>query len=145
MEVAAAAPPPPPPPPPPIEENLREIFVVVEEMPTFPGCEDEVDRKFRKACADQKLMQYLADNIRYPSNAIDNGIQGSVIIQFVIEKDGSITNIDVLRDIGGGCGDEARRLVESMNKSHKWHPGKQRGKPVAVMFTLPVRFKLQYN
>ena len=145
MEVAAAAPPPPPPPPPPIEENHKEIFVVVEDMPMFPGCEDVSDKKERKACADKALMQYLADNVRYPTTAIENGIQGSVIAQFVIETDGRITDVNIIRDIGGGCGDEARRLIESMNKAHKWHPGKQRGKPVRVMFTLPVRFKLQYN
>lgn len=145
VEVAAAAPPPPPPPPPPIEENMKEIFVVVEDMPMFPGCENEPDKKAKKACADKALMQYLADNVRYPSNAIDNGIQGSVIAQFVVETNGKITDVNILRDIGGGCGDEARRLIESMNKAHKWHPGKQRGKPVRVMFTLPVRFKLQYN
>ena len=141
-----APPPPPPPPPPPIKDDAREIFVIVEQMPRFPGCEDvEGDDKAKKACADQRLMQYLADNIRYPAVAVENGVQGSVVVSFVVEKNGSITNAQVLRDIGAGCGDEAIRLVNSMNKAHKWVPGMQRGRAVPVRFTLPIRFKLQYN
>lgn len=140
------APPPPPPPPPAIKDDAREIFVIVEQMPRFPGCEDiEGDDQAKKACAEQKLMQYLADNIRYPHLAIENKIEGSVVVSFVVEKDGSISNVKLLRDIGGGCGEEALRLVESMNGKHQWIPGKQRGRTVPVRFTLPIRFTLQYN
>jgi len=139
-------PPPPPPPPPAIKDDVREIFVIVEQMPRFPGCEDvEGDDNAKKACADQKLMQYLADNIRYPAMAVENSIQGTVVVSFVIEKDGSITGAEILRDIGGGCGNEAIRLVESMNNGYQWTPGRQRGRNVSVRFTLPVRFMLQYN
>lgn len=141
-----APPPPPPPPPPMIKDDVREIFVIVEEMPRFPGCDDvDGDSKAKKACADQKLMEYLGKNIRYPAIAVENGIQGSVVVSFVVETDGSITNAQVLRDIGAGCGDEAIRLVNSMNNGYKWTPGKQRGRPVAVRFTLPIRFKLEFN
>ncbi|HKK77727.1 MAG TPA: energy transducer TonB [Saprospiraceae bacterium] len=139
-----APPPPPPPPPPTFKDDAREIFVVVEKMPRFPGCEDiEGDDQAKKACADQKLMEFLGKNIRYPGMAIENGIQGSVVVSFVIEKDGSITNAELLRDIGGGCGEEALRLINSMNDGHKWIPGKQRGRNVTVRFTLPIRFTLQ--
>lgn len=131
--------PPPPPPPPKMEDNEREIFKVVEENPTFPGCEDIAEMAGRRACAEEKLMQFVHDNIRYPTPARDNGISGMVVVQFVVEKDGSISNVKVLRDIGGGCGDEAVRVVNSMPK---WNPGKQRGRPVRVMFTLPVKFVL---
>ncbi len=134
-----AAPPPPPPPPPPKEEP-DEIFKVVEEMPTFPGCESISDKAERKTCVDQKLLEFIYSNIKYPVLARDNGVQGLVVVNFVVEKDGSITDIQVVRDIGAGCGEEAVRIVKMMPK---WNPGKQRGRPVRVRFTLPIRFKLE--
>lgn len=142
--VEAAPPPPPPPPPPPKEPEVAEIFKIVEEMPRFPGCETSastIDEK--KACADRKLMEYLYSEIHYPGIARENNIEGMVVVGFVINKDGSITDAQILRDIGGGCGEEALRVVEKMNHmDQKWIPGRQRGIPVRVQFTLPVRFKL---
>jgi protein TonB len=139
--------PPPPPPPPTREDDVKEIFVVVEEMPRFPGCEDfPGDQKAKKACADAKLMEFIYSNIHYPAVARENGVEGNVVVQFVVNTDGSVTDLQVLRDIGAGCGEEALRVVNMMNiLRDKWIPGKQRGRPVRVMFTLPVRFKLQYN
>ncbi|MFZ4428484.1 MAG: energy transducer TonB [Saprospiraceae bacterium] len=140
-------PPPPPPPPPARVDDAREIFVVVEEMPRFPGCEDfPGDQKAKKACADAKLMEFIYSNIHYPAVARENGVEGNVVVQFVVNTDGSATDLKIVRDIGGGCGEEALRVVELMNVlKDKWVPGKQRGRPVRVMFTLPIRFKLQYN
>lgn len=137
--------PPPPPPPPSREDDIREIFVVVEDMPRFPGCEDfPGDNKMKKACSDKKLMDFIYTNIHYPSVARENGVEGNVVVQFVVNTDGSVTDYKVIRDIGGGCGEEAVRVVSLMNTlSEKWIPGKQRGCPVRVMFTLPIRFKLQ--
>ena len=110
------------------EEVVEEqIFTVVENDPEFPGGMDA-------------LYKYLAQNIKYPQLARDNGITGKVYVQFVVEKDGSIANPKVLRDIGGGCGQEAIRVVKSMPK---WTPGKQRGKAVRVQFNLPVNFSLK--
>ncbi len=142
-----APPPPPPPPPPPSEPKIKEIFRVVEQMPRFPGCENiEGDDKAKKACADQKLLEFIYQNIKFPSVARENGIQGTVVINFVVNDDGSVTNVEVLRDIGGGCGEEAKRVVEMMNKlPEKWTPGRQRGKAVRVSYTLPVKFRLEYN
>jgi protein TonB len=138
------APPPPPPPPPPKEEP-EEIFKVVEQMPRFPGCEDQGGTNEQKyECATTKMLEYVYKNVKYPAIARENGIQGRVVVQFVVEKDGRITDAQVVRDIGAGCGEEALRVVNSMNQmSQKWTPGKQRGKPVRVQFTLPVSFKLQ--
>ena len=97
-----------------------------------------------KACADKKLMEFLYGNIDYPAMARENNIQGTVVVGFVVEKDGSITQIKLLRDIGGQCGEEALRVVELMrNSPEKWIPGKQRGIPVRVMFNLPIRFVLK--
>jgi len=104
-----------------------EIFTVVEAMPEFPG-------------GMAKLMGYLGNNIKYPPLAKESGIQGRVFINFVVEPNGSISNVKVLRGIGGGCDEEAIRVVNSMPK---WKPGMQRGKPVRVSYNLPVKFTLQ--
>ncbi len=136
---AAAAPPPPPPPPPP-DPKEREIFKIVEENPAFPGCESISQKEKRVTCAEEKMLRFIYENIQYPAIARENGVSGLVVLSFVVEKDGSISNINILRDIGAGCGDEASRVVSLMPK---WNPGKQRGRPVRVQFTLPVRFKLE--
>lgn len=109
------------------EEEETTIFTVVENDPEFPG-------------GMEALYKYLRDNIKYPQLARDNNITGRVYVTFVVERDGSIANPRVLKDIGGGCGAEAVRVVKSMPK---WTPGKQRGKAVRVQFNLPVSFNLQ--
>ena len=110
------------------EEVVEEqIFTVVENEPEFPGGMDA-------------LYKYLSQNIKYPQLARENGITGKVYVTFVVEKDGSIANPKILRDIGGGCGAEAIRVVKAMPK---WSPGKQRGKAVRVQFNLPVNFNLK--
>jgi periplasmic protein TonB len=115
-------------------------FIVVEDMPRFNGCEDITGNKAeRAACATNKLLAYIYKNIRYPSVARENRIEGTVVIQFTIEKEGSITDINILKEIGGGCGTEAARVVRSMPD---WIPGKQRGKAVRVRYSLPVRYTL---
>lgn len=104
-----------------------EVFTIVEEMPSYPG-------------GDAKMYEYLGKNIKYPQIARESGIQGRVFVNFVVEPDGSVSNVKVLRGIGGGCDEEAMRVVKTMPK---WKAGKQRGKPVRVSYTLPVVFKLQ--
>jgi protein TonB len=142
--VIEKAPPPPPPPPPP-EPVVEEIFKVVEDMPRFPGCEDMGGTKQeKKACADKKMLEFIYKNIKYPAIARENGVDGTVVIQFVVEKDGSITDAKIVRDIGATCGAEALRVVNLMNQEgYQWIPGKQRGRPVKVQFNLPVKFKLE--
>jgi protein TonB len=112
-----------------VEEEVAEeqIFTIVEEMPTFPG-------------GDAALMKYLGNNIKYPAIAKDAGIQGTVYVTFVVNEKGEVKDVRVLRSIGGGCDEEAIRVVESMPK---WKPGKQRGKPVKVQYNLPIRFTLK--
>ena len=109
------------------EEDEQVIFQVVENDPEFPG-------------GAEALYKYLAQNIKYPQLARENNITGRVYVTFVVEKDGSVTGVRVLRDIGGGCGQEAIRVVKSMPK---WTPGKQRGKNVRVQYNLPVNFSLR--
>ncbi|MFN7115870.1 MAG: energy transducer TonB [Saprospiraceae bacterium] len=126
------APPAEEPAPPPVVEEAppppTEIFKVVEQMPEFEG-------------GTAGLLKYLAENIKYPAIARENGIEGRVIVQFVVDENGEVSQTKVVRGIGGGCDQEATRVVQTMNG--KWKPGKQRGRPVKVWFTLPVNFQLQ--
>ena len=130
---AVEAPPPPPPPAPeaPKEEVKAEvtqkIFDVVEQQPSFPG-------------GQGALLSWLSSNIHYPPVAEENGIQGKVVVSFVVEPDGSISNVAVVRGVDQSLDKEAVRVVKSMPK---WNPGKQNGQAVRVKYNLPVTFKLQ--
>src|SRR5690554_4517484 len=119
------APPPPPPPPVKIAET-NEIFVVVEDMPEYPGGVDA-------------MMRFLGETIRYPFEAMTNGIQGRVICNFVIEKDGSVSDVQIVRGIDPHLDDEAIRVIEAMPK---WKPGMQKKEIVRTRFTLPIVFRL---
>ncbi len=118
-----------------------EVFKVVEIQPHFPGCEEEgFEMEWEaKKCADTKMLEFIYNNIKYPKEAREKNIQGIVVVGFIIEKDGSISNAKIVREIGGGCGEEALRVVNAMPN---WMPGKQRGEKVRVQFNLPVKFKL---
>ena len=136
--------PPPPPPPKMKEPDVEEIFKIVEQMPRFPGCDAfPGDNTARSDCANKKLMEFIYANIQYPAIARENNVEGTVVVQFVVDQQGRITDAKVVRDIGAQCGEEALRIVEMMNNMpEKWTPGKQRGRPVKVLFMLPVKFKL---
>ena len=123
-EIAVAAPPPPPAPKP---EVATKVFDVVEEMPSFPG-------------GNAALMSYLNSNTKYPVVAQENGVQGRVIISFVVERDGSISDVKVARSVDPSLDREAQRVVKSMPR---WTPGKQNGQTVRVKYTVPVVFRLQ--
>ncbi|MFW6226676.1 MAG: energy transducer TonB [Bacteroidota bacterium] len=108
------------------EVQESEIFTVVEDQPSFPG-------------GEAARMEYLQENIEYPTMARESGIEGTVYVTFVVEKDGTVTQVRILRGIGGGCDEEALRVVRNMPK---WNAGKQRGRPVRTQFNMPIRFKL---
>ena len=116
------------PPAPPVEEEpeVEEIFLIVEKQPEFPG-------------GHAALMKYFNDNVRYPVIAAENGIQGRVVCQFTVWKDGSVSEVKVIRSANELLDKEAIRVVESMPK---WTPGKNKGEPVNVRYVLPVSFKL---
>ena len=110
------------------EEEEEVVFMIVETMPEFPG-------------GQQALFKFLSENVKYPAIAQENGIQGRVICQFVVNKDGAIVDVEVVRSGGDASLDkEAVRVIKSMPK---WKPGKQRGKAVRVKYTVPVNFRLQ--
>ncbi|HQI45675.1 MAG TPA: energy transducer TonB [Bacteroidales bacterium] len=116
-----------------VEEEVVQVIeqeapplTFVELMPTYVG-------------GEEALYAFLGANIKYPTIARENNISGTVIVNFVVERDGSISNVKVIKDIGGGCGEEALRVVKTMPK---WNVGKQNGSPVRVFFNLPVKFTL---
>lgn len=108
-------------------DESNKVFDVVEQMPSFPG-------------GQGALMQYIANNVRYPVNAQVNGVQGRVVVSLVVETDGSISNVEVVRSVSPELDQEAIRVVSNMPK---WIPGKQNGKPIRVRYNVPVSFRLQ--
>ncbi len=128
-----------------IEESFKyndsdvETIKEIEKQPLFPGCTlMETDQL--KKCADEKMLQFIYSNIRYPAKAREYGIEGMAIVKFVVEKNGKITNIKSVRGICNEIRDEVIRVVQLMPD---WIPGEQRGNPVRVQFSLPVKFKLE--
>jgi protein TonB len=109
------------------EEKDEQIFVVVEDMPEFPG-------------GELALRKWIASHIEYPVIAAENGIQGKVYVTFVVDKDGSVSNARITRGVDPSLDQEALRVVNSLPK---WKPGMQRGKPVRVSYTVPINFQLQ--
>jgi len=112
-----------------VEETIveEEIFIIVEQTPEYPG-------------GDEARLNFLRNNIKYPQMAREAGIQGTVYVGFVVEKDGSVTQVKIMRGIGGGCDEEAIRVTKLMPK---WKAGKQRGKEVRVSYNMPIKFTLQ--
>ncbi|MCK5855843.1 MAG: energy transducer TonB [Bacteroidales bacterium] len=108
------------------DDDEGNIFVFVEDHPAYPG-------------GDIARIKYLKKSVNYPMMAIESLIQGTVYVTFVVEKDGRITDVKVISGIGGGCDEEAVRVIKKMPK---WNPGKQRGIPVRVQINVPIKFKL---
>ena len=109
------------------EEVPDEIFTIVENQPEPVG-------------GMKAFYEYIADNLKYPPAARRNSIEGRVYLEFVVEKDGSLTDVKILKGIGGGCDEEAMRIIQN---APKWTPGKQRGRPVRVKMVIPIYFKLE--
>lgn len=109
-----------------VEKEYAEPFMYVEQMPSFPGGQEAMD-------------MYIYNELKYPAEAKEKGISGQVIVQFVVSKEGEIQKAKIARGIGGGCNEEALRIVNSMPK---WNPAMHNGRNVAVTFTLPIKFAL---
>lgn len=118
------------------------VLITAEIMPMFPGCEEILDLKERQDCANMKMLMFIYNNVKYPSMARENGIEGTVITQFIIEKDGKISEISIIRDPGGNLGTAVVDVMNLMQEQSTWSPGIQEGIPVRVKFTLPVKFKI---
>lgn len=115
------------------------VFKEVDVQPYFSGCETQ-PKEEKKKCAETKMLQFIYSNIKYPPMARENGIQGTAYLTFVVEKDGSVTNIKTKRGIINEIQNECERVLRLMPK---WEPGYQDGKPVRVIFNIPVKFKLE--
>jgi protein TonB len=109
-----------------VEEEKEEVFLVVEEMPEFPG-------------GMAAMQKFISSNIKYPRAASAQGLEGRVIVTFVINGQGEVDKVEVVKGIGGGCDEEAVRVVKMLPK---WKPGRQNGRPVSVKFTVPIKFAL---
>lgn len=107
--------------------STQKVFDIVDEMPVFPG-------------GDHELIKYIAENLEYPQEAMEIGIQGRVFVKIIVEPDGSISNAQIIRGIGYGCDEEAIRVIELMPN---WEPGRKNGEVVRVTMAVPVNFKLQ--
>ena len=110
----------------PAEEEAEEIFTIVEDQPAPKG-------------GMAAFYEYVSKNMKYPAQARRMGIEGKVFVQFIVDKDGSITEVQAIKGIGAGCDEEAIRVLKN---APKWNPGKQRGRPVKVRMILPIIFKL---
>jgi len=111
----------------PVEEEVaEEIFTIVEDQPTPKG-------------GMAAFYEYVGKKLKYPAQARRMGIEGKVFVEFVVDKDGSITDVKAIKGIGAGCDEEATRVIQN---APKWNPGKQRGRPVKVRMILPITFKL---
>lgn len=121
-------------------ETVSNATGEVDEMPRFPGCEDFSDKNSRDLCATKKLFSFIQQNLKYPEAAEKSGTEGKVLIGFVVEADGKLSNIKVLQDIGSGCGNAALAVMKAMPN---WIPAKKSGKAVAVDMKLPFSFKLK--
>lgn len=133
-----------------IEPNVEEpLDIIVDEapvifaeyMPSFGNCNAEkLGKEKYKQCSDSALLGYIGKHIKYPSVARENGIEGKVILKFVVDKNGDVRNIKVMRGVAGGCTEEAIRVIKNMPQ---WKAGRHGGRNVKVYFTLPVTFTLQ--
>jgi protein TonB len=126
-----------------IEEEVSDEvlnFAVVESVPVFPGCEDAVTNDEKKACLQREIIRFVSKNFQFPEMARQMGVSGKVYVNFVFERDGSVSNVEIVRGVDESIDKEAVRVVKKMPKVL---PAKQRGKPVRMSFTLPINAKVQ--
>lgn len=115
-------------------------YTVVDRMPCLLGCEQLLTEEERKSCTQKALLSYIHQNLTYPPLARNAGIEGTVIVSFVIDKSGDLRDLTIIRDIGAGCGNAAVKVIKELEK---WVAGSQNNHAVHVKYTLPVKFKLQ--
>lgn len=143
VKVVLATPPPPKPADKPVLviDEVDEIVPIAEVMPMFPGCESTGGSDAElQACATKKMLEFIYAHVEYPEIAKNANVEGTAVVTFVVEKDGSISKAEILRNPGAYTGQAALAVVEQFPK---WIPGKQRGRPVRVQFNLPIKFKLE--
>ncbi|MBL4709905.1 MAG: energy transducer TonB, partial [Flavobacteriales bacterium] len=118
-----------------------EIFTIVEDMPIFPGCEGKGTKEQISQCTQDEIFAHIGGNTKFPAIARDAGIQGTVYVRFLVDEKGKVKDVTVVRGVSGGKALD-REAVRAVNSLPRMTPGKQRGKPVRVQYTVPVKFKL---
>lgn len=126
-----------------VVSGKKRIYNVVDQMPIFPGCEDRLEGEALSQCSNQKLLNFIYNNIKYPKAAQDKGVEGTVVVKFVVNKDGYIDNREFLKTLGEGIEETVNDMLDKMQYEIKWRPGINNGKEVNVAYTLPVKFKLE--
>jgi len=116
------------------------LVIIADRMPVYGECNLNDNESVRRSCTNKSVMKTIYSYVKYPSIARENSIEGTVVVSFVVDKKGEIQNLEIVRDIGAGCGKE---VIKAMNKLGKFYPGKHNGRPVSVIYKLPVKFKLQ--
>jgi len=124
--------------------DIQNTYKVVQTMPRFPGCEfEDLDIAQKTECAQRKMLEFIFTNLKYPASARANNSEGMAVLQFTVLKDGDIGDVTLLKDPGDRMGNSGQWIVNRMNYiCKKWSPGIQDGKPVKVLYTLPIKFKL---
>ena len=122
------------------DEGPEELLLFAENMPIFGNCKSTfIDEGELRVCSNKELMAFIYGNLKYPRLARENEIEGSVIVEFVVNREGQVVTPKILRGLGGGCSEAVLRVV---NKMPQWKPGKQNGRPVNVIYRMPVKFRL---
>ena len=118
-------------------------FEVVKVLPRFPGCEDlEATIREKDSCSKELLLRYISKKLKYPKEARRNNIEGTCVVQFIVSKEGYLSDFKLLQDIGYGCGEASLAVFEAMNEmKERWIPGQGENGPVDVLYTMPIRFK----
>jgi protein TonB len=120
-------------------EEEDKPLIMAERMPAMQECVQIPDEASRRKCTEKMLIKYIYDHLTYPRQARENDIEGTTVLSFVVSKSGKIEDIKILRDIGGRCGIAA---MDAIKKLPVWSPGKQNGRPVKVIYTIPIKFQI---
>lgn len=125
--------------------DTSKVYPVAEYMPMVSNCAAwDTTYQMQRQCSQDVLLKFIYANVKYPDSARMNGIEGTVVVSFVVNPDSLISDVKVVRDIGGGCGDAALQVISALNPlGLKWAPGKQKGVPVKVVMNIPVKFKIK--
>jgi TonB family protein len=124
------------------KSSESEVLEFAEQMPRFPGCETKFSDEEKEACSERKMLMYVYSNVKYPPEAREEGISGTVQVEFVIGKEGRMKDVKLLEGVGGGCSEEVLRVFNQMSEEIVWIPAKDKGKTVNLKYTLPVKFSL---
>lgn len=126
-----------------LPSDTGKVYKVVQQMPIFSGCDEHLSYMEMKRCADKKMLAFIYDNLVYPEDAINDGIEGMAVVSFIVETDGRVTSIKSSRPVCPSIKEESLYLIDMMAiDAGPWRPGFQDGKPVRVQFNLPIKFRL---